>query len=461
LDTSGTVPTAAAGALGPVTAADQYGAEGTVPQNPYLSPNGDSNAHNDSWMTDTYHRAGPTPSSQSRFRPTSGLCLAPAFDRHGRILVQCVDPERGTELRLLDPHTLRTMATLPMPSSETPGAGLPTYGSGYFYLDQQGRAVTSTADGRIWLVAVEDDGDRPRFSVVREYDLSDVLPTDEQVLAVLPDWEGRIWFAGRHHGTVGFVDPVSGRATATTLNEHVENSLAADREGVYLVSDAAAYRFSANRSGPVIDWRMPYQNTGVRKPGQISAGSGTTPSIMPGGYVAITDNADPINVVVYRTGKDLSDQPRKVCQQPVFKPGASATENSLVAVGRSLVVENNYGYRVATPGTQAPSAPGIARVDLRKDGTGCDIRWISDERVPSVVSKLSISNGILYTYTRETSREGQDRWYWTAVDFTTGRTRWKRLAGVGSAFDNCYSALAIGPEGTAYLGTAGGILSLK
>ena len=43
-----------------------------------------------------------------------------------------------------------------------------------------------------------------------------------------------------------------------------------------------------------------YRNSGIVKPGQADAGSGTTPTIMKGGYVAITDNADPMNVVVYR-----------------------------------------------------------------------------------------------------------------------------------------------------------------
>ena len=64
---------------------------------------------------------------------------------------------------------------------------------------------------------------------------------------------------------------------------------------------------------------------------------------MPGGYVAITDNADPMDVVVYRTRRGCSGQ-RQVLRVPVFAKGAGATENSLIAAGRSLIVENNYGY---------------------------------------------------------------------------------------------------------------------
>src|ERR671917_133344 len=81
--------------------------------------------------------------------------------------------------------------------------------------------------------------------------------------------------------------------------------------------------------------RRRYRNSGIVKPGQADAGSGTTPMMMRDGYVAITDNADPMNVVVYRkrTG-------RLKCETPVFARGASATENSLITAGRSLFVEN-------------------------------------------------------------------------------------------------------------------------
>jgi hypothetical protein len=65
---------------------------------------------------------------------------------------------------------------------------------------------------------------------------------------------------------------------------------------------------------------------------------------MKGGYVAITDNADPMNVVVYRKAVRLrGGQRRKVCEVPVFDQGSSATENSLLTNNRSLYVENNYG----------------------------------------------------------------------------------------------------------------------
>ena len=89
--------------------------------------------------------------------------------------------------------------------------------------------------------------------------------------------------------------------------------------------------------------------------------------------MSITDNADPMNVVVYRTAKKLKKgQKRVVCAVPVFGKGASATENSLMGTGRSLIAENNYGYQDPfSTSMGAPTVAGFARVDVNKKRTGC------------------------------------------------------------------------------------------
>ena len=171
-----------------------------------------------------------------------------------------------------------------------------------------------------------------------------------------------------------------------------------------------------------------YGNSGIAKPGQVGAGSGTTPTVMSGGQVAITDNADPMNVVVYtaRSG-------RKICEQPVFGKGASATDNSLVAARNSLVVENNYGYMLAATQQGNSTTPGLERVDLLRRG-GCRRIWRSREIAPSVVPKLSIETGLVYTYTKPPRDDGNDAWYFTALDFTApGARSTSASPGSGSA----------------------------
>src|SRR5205823_1620629 len=105
--------------------------------------------------------------------------------------------------------------------------------------------------------------------------------------------------------------------------EVIANSFAVDASGgVYVVSDHALYRFGASPKGaPRVVWRVPYDRGSRPKPGQVSQGSGTTPTVVGRRYVAITDNADPrMNVLVYRRGAHV-DGSRLVCEQPVFPPG--------------------------------------------------------------------------------------------------------------------------------------------
>jgi hypothetical protein len=202
-----------------------------------------------------------------------------------------------------------------------------------------------------------------------------------------------------------------------------------------------------------------YPSSGVVKPGQFSAGSGTTPTLMGPDHVAITDNADPMDVVVYRRGRQL-DGDRLVCLQPVFAQGASDTENSLIATGTSMIVENNYGYTgpIATQGGGV-TTPGLERVDLDAGG-GCHRVWHSDERAPSVVAKLSLATGLVYTYTKAPNDQGVDAWYFTALDFESGRTVYRRLAGTGLGFNNNYAPVTLGSDGTAYVGALGGLVAL-
>ena len=131
--------------------------------------------------------------------------------------------------------------------------------------------------------------------------------------------------------------------------------------------------------------------------------------------------------------------------------------------GNALIVENNYGYQDPLgPNSGALTRSGFARVDVSANGTGCRKVWTNHEaRAPTVVPKLSIKTGLIYTHTRPPDPNGSEGYYWTAINFHTGKTVWDRYVGSGLAFNNNYSGLALGPHGTAFLGTAGGIVSLR
>ena len=276
-------------------------------------------------------------------------------------------------LRMMDPRTLDTIAQHRLPDRVIPPGLTPfeAAGGAYFYLDHRDRAVVSVGR-RIFIVALR----KGSWRRVRTFDLSGVLARDDQLNSALPDWSGRLWFVSRKHGVVGALDPRSGRVLGSRrTGEAIGNSFAVDDSGgVFVVTDRAQYRFDPGRGGrPRISWRVRYDNVGIKKPGQFDAGSGTTPTLMGRRYLSITDNADPMQVVVLRRARRLRrGQRRRVCEQPVFRKGASATENSIIATGRSMIVENNYGYAPPPLATEDgdTTAPGVTRVDIKAQRPG-------------------------------------------------------------------------------------------
>jgi outer membrane protein assembly factor BamB len=436
-----------------------------APRNPFLAPAPDSNIHDDTWMTDAIARPGPVGLA---LQPTSfalplALCGSLAFDSHGRIVSICPSRATATEVRVIDRLTGAVVSTYPLPGGPNvagPGQFQNFTGGGYFFLDGRDRVWTATKTNHLMVI-----GEQPQtgqLTLRADYDLSRAITGDERITSALPDFDGNLWFVSKQDGKVGVLDRRSGHVAVVRLGEEIENSFAVDRDAVYIVSDKRMYRFSVRDGAPHVDWRVTYANSAIAKPGQVDAGSGTTPTIMRGGYVAITDNADPMNVVVYRTTLHLHGQRRVVCQVPVFDRGASATENSLITAGRSLFVENNYGYQDPFgPTAGAVTTPGFARVDVNRRGTGCARVWTNrDVRAPTVVTKLSTATGLLYTYERPAAPAGEQPYFWAAIDARTGRTVWTRYAGSGLLFNNNYAGIAIGPDDALYLGVIGGIVRL-
>jgi hypothetical protein len=433
------------------------------PRHPFMAPNERSNLHVDAYQTDTNRLPGPLGRKMTTASTYQNAdCASVTFDTKSRVETICVGlqgPVGTGGLYLFDPRTLDSIAHFDLPPRQ-PGVGNPFTdfaGGGYFYLDQHDRAVIPTSSRHIYVVGQKND----TFVLEHDYDVSSaMLPTDK-ILSALPDWSGLLWFVTAQ-GVVGTLDFATGAVKKFDTTEANGNSFAVDDSGgVYIVTDAALYRFDAGPGGmPSVTWREVYDNTGQMKPGQTEKGSGTTPTVMENGLVSITDNADPMNVVVYKRGKGVTGS-RLVCKQPVFSQGASATDNSLIAAGRSMVVENNYGYSgPAATEEGKTTSPGIERVDLDADGSGCSKVWHSDEISPTVVPKLSLANGIVYAYTHP-GGDTSDPWFLTALDFRTGRTVYKQLAGSGLGFNNNYAPVTIGPDGAAYVGTLGGLAVLR
>ncbi|GAB3770100.1 hypothetical protein FB382_000691 [Nocardioides ginsengisegetis] len=462
-----------------------------APRHPHMARNDRSNLHDDAYQSDAGWTPGPLGHDPS---VTSTLftqeCASVTFDARGRLLTVCVGLAT-VDLRLLDPDTLDVIADYPLPPRPASSAEHPFTafgGGGYFYLDDRDRVVVPTSDGTIDVIEETGDPDSPTLALAKQYDVSAQVG-DSLILSALPDWAGRIWYV-TGSGVVGVVDPDSGATRARKLpGETIGNSIAVDETGgVFVVSDKALYRFEARdgstRPTPYVTWRKPYDAGHRQKPGQSQVGSGTTPTLVRRDghrFVAITDNADPrMHVLVFRAGpRDTGTQP--VCSVPVFPRHRGDTDNSLIAIGGAIVVENNYGYTgpeqnppSGDPARNTPTTvPGLARIDVDYAHGTCRKRWTNDEvRVPSSVSKASAATGLVYVYEHPAAGEVQyvdgepaagpeDPWYLTALDLRTGRRVWSRFTGVGLGYNNNYAPITLGPDGTAYVGVLGGLVAVR
>jgi hypothetical protein len=442
-----------------------------TPQNPHMAPNGKSGIHNDGWQTNAFTWGGPLGRSPQQLSAMIVRdCGSITFDQQGRVVSVCVGIA-GPQLYMFDPNSLATLATFSLPPRQSLPSNLfqDFTGGGYFYLDDHDQVVTSTTTRHIYVIS-ETPGAQPGFTLAHDYDLSNVLTASEAITSALPDQHGLLWVVSKTDGVVLTMNLHSGAIHSVKLGNgaigEIENSFATDaRGGVYIDTNRKLYRFVAGPGGtPKITWQVTYPNSGEHKPGQVDDGTGTTPLVMPGGRIAITDNADPMDVVVYRTAAKLKKGvTRRVCRVPVFTKGASATENSLIGAGRAMIVENNYGYQDPTSvGEGKLTSPGFTRVDVNRNGKGCHVVWTNKtERAPTVVPKVSLANGLIYTYTKDPGMS--DPWYWTTLDFRTGRVVYKQFAGSSpsSFYNNNYAGIQLSPKGTEYLGTIGGLLALR
>jgi hypothetical protein len=428
-----------------------------VRQHPFLSPNGTSSMHNDAYSTDAYDVSGPLGRDLSVTSRSYGVreCATMTFDSRGRIVALCGGLE-GFTMMLIHPETLEPISELAMPGRDATSGRNPLTdicGGTYFFLDGRDRAFATTTTSEIWAVRQAPDDD---LAKVRSWPLAPYLAEDDCLVAVAPDWQGRVWFFSQH-GIVGTLDRKTGRVATLALGtgEDIVNSVSVDEtSGVYAVSTHAAYRLEAgDRGRPRVTWRRAYDRGTTQKPGMLSRGSGTSPTLLGRRWVAIADNAEPrTQILVYdrRTGA-------RHCRVPVLSRGASTTENSLVAAGRSFIIENNYGYEGPQTTTLGRSTtPGVARVLLRRDG--CRVAWTSPVTAPTSVPKASHGNGLLYVYSKPPREDGIDAWYFTALDIRTGETVWSRLTGTGTQWNNHYAAIYLGPDGTAYVATLAGLV---
>lgn len=455
--------------------------------NPDVGLDGAATMHSDTYSSDTTPLAGPLGNESSLVKsksvPLAAACPTSLIRSDGHPLVLCTNMfGMNPVVHLLNKDNGRSMAKLNLPAGSL-------LGGVYAYIDNQDRLVM--VDGQHNLVrikAVWDTSqiiDRWKVSIDESISLAaavnsrcdDEQPDCDAVVSINAGGKGDVWFVTKN-GVLGIYDTTSGSIKTTFLNENEEihNSFSNTLEGYAgVATNEALYLLIKDEAGqPNIKWRAKYDSGTHRKPGQLSKGTGATPTFFGPStgseYLMITDNHDEqMSLLVYRTN---SNSPELVCSHPLFNPSTSGTENSAIGLGNMVIVASTYGYpypRVpegvpdAVPET-ADFAGGMVRIDIRPDESGCDLVWENTLR-SSAVPKLSTADNLVYTVERRgllnKPKAGlADSFYFTAVDPETGNTLYQKRIGGGFFSDTLQMAGNIGPDQIYWQGVVGGMIRI-
>jgi hypothetical protein len=136
-------------------------------------------------------------------------------------------------------------------------------------------------------------------------------------------------------------------------------------------------------------------------------------------------------------------------------------------------VASTYGYPYPElPDDAGPSVPasaafrgGLSRVDVRPDGSGCDLAWDTTVR-SAAVPRLSTADGLIHTVLRDpvipgtTATSVLDPYSYAEIDPATGRVVRTAWLGSGFLYDTLQMVGSIAPGGVVLQGTTTGVLRI-
>ena len=451
-------------------------------QNPYLGINSLATMHGDAQSSDATPFAGPgDPGVGGTWKVTFtnhwAACPTILAGQDGYIqalMTQFLGSDakvRKPKLAIIEPASGAQLGAMEIPT----GALL---GGVYAYLDADSNLVM--VDGTNALTWISHSQDGMKVWVSRRIDLTDAMKLEpkDHVVGIVTDWHGRIWVASER-GVVGLIDPKRNVVRLTKLQqysptERIDNSISACPQGVSIITSYGIYMLGADASTskPRIIWSHSYDRGSKQKPGQLSHGSGATATFFgPNGsdYVMLSDNADrQEKLIVYRSADGSA-----VGEGPLFTPGASGTENSMIGVQNSIVGACTFGYPYAQypdtkPAYRAQVAPGMERWDVNDDASGITLKWRNNGIYSAAVPRLSTADNLIYTCERPRGPAGVLTGpvvYACAIDMDSGRVvhrqRLPRLANLLAGGDPSQMVGVIDKHGVWWQGTIGGIYRIS
>ena len=435
-----------------------------------MGPPGTSTMHANAASSDATTNPGPGSGQVSIIATNYGAVFPTIMmGSDGLIVAVATKIENRTPyVYLLNPTNLNTLAP-PLELIRSTTSELA--GGIYSYLDNSNCLVLVNAHGYL-----------QRISHTQASNGSWTLSTNSSVqigypdvVGLVPDYQGRVWFATAQGSStnsgavVGYYDPTTTNTAAFTLpnGEQIANSISSSPAGVAVASTAALYLFQAGTNDvPVQLWRQSYTNGPGRKPGQLSWGTGATPSFFGPAtgyeYLTITDNAAPQeNILVFQTGSGTP-----VGSVPLLTAGVnSGNEDAAIAVGNSIYYPSTYGYpypkSAENPTNSVPeSAPfvgGMQRVDVLTNGTLQTI-WTNNTTASAAEPRMSVRDNLIYTVSVDTNTS---TYSFITIDPGTGAVLSSTPYGTGWQNNPLQMVSMISPDGVLYQGTESGLIRVQ
>lgn len=441
-----------------------------IPENPFLGgAGGDSRIHNDHYNSAAYNRAGPTGPNLDvithEMGAISGVCATMAMLGNGYVVGTCfvADDVSGIRiwLRVFDNLNLDIVAERDLgfrPFIANAGGGA------YFTLDTDENIIVGPAINRLEQYHLEvADG---ALQIVQDFareipGLAPAIDVDDPMLQdSLVDYEGRVWFMV-NDGRIGYYERDSDRLEMIDLGRELTNSMVVDADGVFVATSESSVHLVANPDdGSVqVEWEIPYDFGS--ETATLQSGTGTTPTLfgVRDDLYGIADSADDQISVLVLNRADGST----LCSVPVFTPGDSETENTLIGYDDDFVIVNNAGFEGAF-GPARTMSRGIERYRVLRDSegnvTGCENVWRNTTSFGNS-AQLTTEDGIIWGWGADPDYDDEDLFYVTATRWEDGEEVFRTYAGDSKAFDPITGQVHVHPDGTLYIGCFRGVVSLR
>ncbi len=433
-----------------------------VPVNPYLS-DGRNGIHYDTYNSDVTN--GPGPVGRDSNLVTRKLDLlgksipTSLFDTRGRLITVMISFTR-TFLYLIDPESLEILAEERLPRKDNihifKRNENDASGGGYLHITPEDEVIVPLMNNIIAFYKVNDEGTEPRWEVVKEYNLNPVLPDDTNLTDAVYDYQGQLWFT-TSGGTIGYIDRDSEKIRTYTFPEGLQNQIAIDNTGVYLVTLSEMNKLRIADDGEIeLVWQSSYDN-GAGLNGLVSSGSGTSPTLFgnDNNLVVIADNGTPrMHLNVYHR-----EDGRLICSIPVFSSEKTGCENSPVGYGNDILLEDNGGFDLFF-GNPQDTNRGLVKIRIRDDLSGGDILWENNDLKATTTPLLSTASGLIYSYSLKEGDNGSDAWFMSLVDWETGKTVYEYWVGSGRNYPDMLQPVVL-YNGAFYIGTRTGMLKIR